>query len=119
MVFSEVLQDVGGRLEGCVGLVVMGMDGIPIEKLTLDDGVNFEMLATECTTILRNTRQASEDVGGGRLQELVIMTDTLVVLVEAITEDYVLLASTRRGEPYGRARYLLRQAAAKLEKEFL
>jgi hypothetical protein len=47
------------------------------------------------------------------------MTDTLVVLVEAITEDYVLLASTRRGEPYGRARYLLRQAASKLEKEFL
>lgn len=119
MVFDEVLHDVAGRLQGCVGLVVMGMDGIPIEKLTLDDGVNFEMLATECTTILRNTRQASEDVGAGRLREMIVMTDSLVVLAEAITEDYVLLATLRQGGSYGYARYLLRRAASKLEREFL
>ena len=119
MVFAEVLKEAGGRLEGCIGLVVMGMDGIPIEKLILDDGVNFEMLSTECTTILRNTRQASQDVGGGRLRELIIQTDAFVVLVEAITEDYVLLGTLRPGGPYGRARYLLRQASSKLEKEFL
>ena len=111
MVFSEVLQDVAGRLPGCLGLVVMGMDGIPIDKLTLDKDFNFEMLATECTTILRNTRQASEDVGGGPLRELIIMTESLVVMAQAITEDYVLLGTVRRRGPYGRARFLLKQAA--------
>ena len=108
MVFAEVLEDVAGRLEGCVGLVVMGMDGIPIEKLALDSGFNFEMLATECTTILRNTRQASEDVDAGQLRELIVMTDSLVVLAQAITEDYVLLGTVRQGGQYGRARFLQR-----------
>jgi predicted regulator of Ras-like GTPase activity (Roadblock/LC7/MglB family) len=119
MVFSDVLEDVAGRLTGCLGLVVMGMDGIPIDKQILDSGFNFEMLATECTTILRNTRQASEDVGGGPLRELIVMTESLVVLAQAITDDYVLLGAVRKGSPYGRARFLLQQAAMKLEKEFI
>jgi predicted regulator of Ras-like GTPase activity (Roadblock/LC7/MglB family) len=119
MIFAEVLQDVAGRLDGCLGLVVMGMDGIPIEKLYLDDAFNFEMLATESTSILRNTRQASEDVGAGRFRELIIMTDALVVLAVAITEDYVLLGAMRPGEAYGRARFLLKRATLALEKEFV
>ena len=119
MGFSEVLQDVSRRLPGCLGLVVMGMDGIPIDKLTLDSGFNFEMLATECTTILRNTRQASENVGGGPLRELIVMTESLVVLTHAITDDYLLLGALRKGGPYGRARFLLQQAAMKLEEEFV
>jgi predicted regulator of Ras-like GTPase activity (Roadblock/LC7/MglB family) len=119
MVFSEVLQELAGRLPGCVGLVVMGMDGIPIDRINLDSGFNFEMLATECTTILRSTRQASEDVGGGRLRELIVLTDSLVVLAQAITEDYVLLGAVRRAGHHGRARFYLQQAALRLEKEFL
>jgi predicted regulator of Ras-like GTPase activity (Roadblock/LC7/MglB family) len=119
MVFSEVLQDVAGRLPGCLGLVVMGMDGIPIDKLTLDSGFNFEMLATESTTILKSTRQASEEVGGGSLRELIVMTETLIVLAQAITDDYVLLGALRKDSPYGRARFVLQQAAMKLEKEFM
>ena len=119
MVFAEALREVARRVEGCVGLVVMGMDGIPIEKLVLDEGINFEMLATECTTILRTTRQASEDVGAGRLHELIVMTDSLVVLAMTITEDYVLLGALRKNGHYGRARYVLRKATLRLAKEFL
>ena len=120
MGFSEVLQDLAGRLEGCIGLVVMGLDGIPVEKLVVDPTVSFEMLATESTTILRNTRQASEDVGGGHLKELILMTDTLVVLAVAITDDYVLLGALRQGDGlYGKARFFLKRACAQLEKEFL
>lgn len=119
MIFAEVLQELAKRLDGCVGLVVMGMDGIPIERLALDDGVNFEMLATECTTILRNARQASETVGAGPFLELIIMTESLVVLAVAITDDYLLLGAMRQGAPYGRARFLLRRATLRLEREFV
>jgi predicted regulator of Ras-like GTPase activity (Roadblock/LC7/MglB family) len=119
MVFSEVLKDVADRLEGGVGIVVMGMDGIPIEKIALDEGFNFEMLSTECTSILRTTRQASEDGGAGELRELVIMTQSLTILVATITPDYVLLAAVRPETPYGRARFYLKRAAAQLEKEFV
>ncbi len=118
MVFAEVLQDVAERLEGGVGIVVMGMDGIPIERMALEQGFNFEMLATECTSILRTTRQASEDGGAGELRELIVMTESLTILVATITPDYVLLAAVRQDTPYGRARFYLKRAALKLKKEF-
>ncbi len=118
MVFSEVLQEVAQRVDGWVGLVVMGMDGIPIEKLTLDEEFNFETLATECTAVLRTSRQASEEVGAGSLRELTIMTESLVILAVAITEDYILLGAMKRGGNHGRARFVMRRASLRLEKEF-
>ncbi len=123
MVFTEVLQDVSSKLEGCIGLVVMGMDGIPIDRYIPEappaGTPNFDMLATESTTLLRSTRQASEEVSAGRLRELIFMTDQVVVLSVAITEEYVLFGAVKSGTNYGKARFLMKRAALALEKEFL
>jgi predicted regulator of Ras-like GTPase activity (Roadblock/LC7/MglB family) len=118
MVFAEVLRDLTQRVHGWVGLVVMGLDGIPIERLAVDDGVNFETLAAECTALLKTTRQTSEEVGAGSLREITITTEHLVILAVAITEDYILLGAMRRGSNYGLARYVMRRASLRLEKEF-
>ena len=119
MVFTEVLEEVTSRVEGCIGLVVMGMDGIPIERYLAKGQHNFDMLSTEATSLLRSTRQASEDVGAGALKELIFMTETLVVMAVAITDDYVLLAALEQGTNYGKARFHLKRAAMRLEKEFV
>jgi len=126
LVFTEVLQDVSSKLEGCIGLVVMGMDGIPIDRYIPEvppggpgGTPNFDMLATESTTLLRSTRQASDEVSAGRLRELIFMTDQVVVLSVAITEEYVLFGAVQSGTNYGKARFLMKQAALALEKEFL
>ena len=111
------------KIEGCIGLVVMGMDGIPIDRYIPEapaDGTpNFDMLATESTTLLRATRQASEEVSAGLLRELIFMTDQVVVLSVAITEEYVLFGAVKSGTNYGKARFLMKRAALALEKEFL
>jgi predicted regulator of Ras-like GTPase activity (Roadblock/LC7/MglB family) len=125
LVFSEVLQDASSNIEGCIGLVVMGMDGIPIERFVPEKGAgsdgtpNFDMLATESTTLLRSTRQASEEVNAGSLHELIFMTDRIVVLSVAITDEYVLFGAVKRGTNYGKARFFMKRAALALEKEFL
>jgi len=123
LVFTEVLEDVSSKLEGCIGLVVMGMDGIPIDRYIpeVPPGAtpNFDMLATESTTLLRSTRQASDEVSAGMLRELIFMTDQIVVLSVAITEEYVLFGAVKSGTNYGKARFLMKRAALALEKEFL
>lgn len=119
MVFTEVLEDISSKVEGCIGLVVMGMDGIPIERYVTNGQNNFDMLSTEATTLLRSTRQASEDVGAGALKELIFMTESLIVMAVAITEDYVLMGALQQGTNYGKARFHLKRAAMKLEKEFV
>ena len=118
MVFADVLRDLTERVDGWVGLVVMGLDGIPIERLSIDDSINFEALAAECTALLKTTRQASEEVGAGNLREIVITTENIVILAVAITEDYILLGAMRRGANHGLARYVMRRATLRLEKEF-
>ena len=124
MVFTEVLKDVSSKIEGCIGLVVMGMDGIPIDRYIPEappsDGTpNFDMLATESTALLRATRQASDEVSAGLLRELIFMTDQVVVLSVAITAEYVLFGAVKSGTNYGKARFLMKRAALALEKEFL
>ena len=124
MVFTEVLKDVSSKMEGCVGLVVMGMDGIPIDRYipeapTSDGTPNFDLLATESTALLRATRLASEEVSAGLLRELIFMTDQVIVLSVAITEEYVLFGAVKSGTNYGKARFLMKRAALALEKEFL
>jgi len=119
MLFAEVLEGVADRVDGCVGLMIMGVDGIPIEKLSMDDSFNFELLATEWTALLRNARQTSEEMGTGRLQEWTVKTDAVILLAVAITEDYFLLAAMRSGGNFGRARFALRRATSQLEREFV
>jgi len=123
LVFAEVLHDVTSKIEGCIGIVVMGMDGIPIERYqpakAVEGAPNFDMLATECTSLLRTTRQASEEVSAGALRELIFMTEKVVVLIVAITSEYVLFAAVQSGTNYGKARFYMKRAAIVLEKEFL
>lgn len=124
MVFSEVLIEASSKIEGCIGLVVMGMDGIPIDRFIPErppgDGTpNFDMLATESTTLLRSTRQASEEVNAGPLHELIFMTEQVIVMSVAITDEYVLFGAVKNGSNYGKARFVMKRAALALEKEFL
>ena len=76
------------------------------------------MLATECTSLLRTTRQASQEVDAGALRELIFMTEKVVVLTVAITNDYVLFAAVESGTNYGKTRFHMKRAALTLEKEF-
>jgi predicted regulator of Ras-like GTPase activity (Roadblock/LC7/MglB family) len=119
MVFEEVLQEVAVRVDGCVGLMIMGVDGIPIEKLSVDARYNFELLATEWTALLRNTRQTMQDVNAGLMREWVVRTDELILLAVAITDEYFLLGVMRSGGNYGRARFAMKRATFALEKEFV
>lgn len=119
MVFTEVLRDISSRIDGSIGFVVMGMDGIPIERLIADGQQNFDLLATESTTLLRTTRLAAEELKAGPLREVSFRTEQLLVLVVAITEEYVLLGALSKGSNYGKARFHMKRAALRLEKEFL
>ncbi|MGH9332937.1 MAG: roadblock/LC7 domain-containing protein [Vicinamibacteria bacterium] len=119
MVFTDVLKEVSAKVEGSIGYVVMGMDGIPIERHIADRRHNFELIATESTTLLRSTQQATQELGTGPLQELSFATSQITVLAVAITEEYILLGALSKETSYGKARFYMKRAAMLLEKEFV
>jgi predicted regulator of Ras-like GTPase activity (Roadblock/LC7/MglB family) len=116
--FSDALGAVARRVPEAEVLMVMGTDGIPIEKLMIRPDPNMEAVAAEYTTLLRASVSASADTGLGSLKELAIATERMTTLLVAITPEYFLFASLPPGAIVGRARFALRLAAFELRREF-
>jgi predicted regulator of Ras-like GTPase activity (Roadblock/LC7/MglB family) len=117
--FSDALRRVARRIPEAEVLMVIGTDGIPIEKLHLREQAENEAVAAELTGLLRATVSTSEETGLGPLRELSVGTDRRSALLVSITPDYFLYASLAPGAILGRARFALRLAGASLLSEFL
>ena len=116
--FAEALQTIAGKVPEAEVLMVIGTDGIPIDKLTVQAVADIEAVAAEHTTLLRASLSSAGDTDLGALQELSVVTDRMTTLLMAITPEYFLFASLRPGAIVGRARFALRIAGLSLREEF-
>ena len=99
--------------------MLVGTDGLSIEKVIRKETLNIELLVAEFTTILRNTAQTAAEVKASGLDELILVTERVVVLLKAITTEYFLMIILGEGANIGRARFELKKAKYILEKEFV
>lgn len=116
--FSELLDSIVNKVEGTLAAVIMGMDGIAIEKRILDENINVESLAAEYTTALRLSSSSAQEVGMGVLQEYILSTENRIIIIRMITPDYFVLLLLAREGNIGRARFELKKAKYLLSKEF-
>jgi predicted regulator of Ras-like GTPase activity (Roadblock/LC7/MglB family) len=117
--FAITLKEIADRLDDVECILLMGTDGLPIEKVVKGESLNVELLTAEFTTILRNTAQTAAEVDAGALEEFILLTDRLIVLLKAITQEYFLMMILTEGANIGRARFELKKAKYVLEKEFV
>ena len=116
--FGEALRLVSTKVPETQMLMIMGTDGIPIEKLVVRPDPNLEAVAAEYTTLLRASVSASSDTGLGELRELWVVTEKLIAILVSITDEYFLFAALAPGALAGRARFALRLAGMSLKREF-
>ena len=116
--FADVLRGIARRVPEAEVAMIIGTDGIPIEKLILRPDSNMEAVAAEHTTLLRAGLSAAEDTGLGSLLELTVVTERMTTLLVAITAEYFVFLSLARGAVLGRARFALRLASLALRREF-
>ena len=116
--FGETLQQIARRVPEAEVVMVIGTDGIPIDKLTLRPVPDLEAVAAEHTTLLRASLSTAGDTGLGGLRELAVVTDRMTTLLMAITPEYFLFAALSPGAIIGRARFALRLAGLSLREEF-
>jgi predicted regulator of Ras-like GTPase activity (Roadblock/LC7/MglB family) len=118
--FKETLENIIERTEGSLGALIMGIDGIAVERLLRDAGqeANLDVAAAEFTSLVRSAQKAGKDTGLGHLRELMISLESAVVIMRLLGKDYfVVLAISPEGN-LGRARFELRKAELHLNKEF-
>jgi predicted regulator of Ras-like GTPase activity (Roadblock/LC7/MglB family) len=117
--FAVTLKDIANKLDDLECIMLVGTDGLPIEKVVRKETLNVELLVAEFTTILRNTAQTAAEVEAGPLDEMILLTQRVVVLLKAITTEYFLMIILSEGANIGRARFELKKAKYILEKEFV
>lgn len=117
--FSDTLRQVASRVPETQLLIVMGTDGIPIERLVVRQAANLEAVAAEYTSLLKSGVAVAADTGLGQLKELSVVTEKMIALLVAITPDYFIFAGLEPGAVMGRARFALRLAGVALGKEFV
>ena len=120
MGFIDTLTQITDRIEGSAGTIILGIDGILIERYVrdLDPSLDLDLIATEFTTLLRRSMRTASDTELGELQEMVFVADRLTFLFRPITPEYFLVLALNPGGNVGRARFELRKAQLALESEF-
>ncbi len=119
--FREVLHDAMRRTEGCLGALIMGTDGIVVEKVWQAAGAPAEMnpdaVAAEFASLIKSAHRAGGEMGLGRLSEMTFTGEGGIFILRFVSEDYFIAAVLSPEGNFGRARYELRRAELLLEKE--
>lgn len=120
MGFTDTLTEIIYRIEGCAAVIILGIDGIPIERQVgdLDPTIDLDLMVTEFTTLVRRNLRTAADTELGEMQEMVFVMDLLTLVARPITPEYFLLVALNPGGNVGRARFELRKAQLAMESEF-
>jgi predicted regulator of Ras-like GTPase activity (Roadblock/LC7/MglB family) len=118
--FKETLQSVIDRTEGATGALIMGIDGIAVEKVLTEEGraSNLDVAAAEFTSLVRSAQRAGVDIGLGNVMEMVLGFDEINLLLRLFNRDYFVVLAIRKDGNLGRGRFELRKVELDLAREF-
>ncbi|MEN3335410.1 MAG: hypothetical protein V7641_4775 [Blastocatellia bacterium] len=120
MGFAETLNHITERIEGCAAAIILGIDGIAIERQIkdVDPLLDIDLIATEFTTLVRRNMRTATDAEMGEVREMVFVTDLLTLVLRPITPEYFLMLALNPSGNVGQARFELRKAQLAMETEF-
>lgn len=121
--FKETLQSVVNKTESCIGAMVMGTDGIAVEKFWIPEAMNKTLDVTvavaEYSSLMRNARRTNRELEIGNLKELNLVNENGIYLMRLINDDYFVAMVLQPNGNIGRGRYELQRAELVLEHEFV
>lgn len=119
--FKDILQEISDRTEGCLNVLIIGLDGIIVEQAGQEKAefANFDLIIAEYTSLLRKAAQISGDADLDGLSEMTISNGKGIFILRLVSEDYFLALVLTPDGNFGRGRYELRRAELLLENEFV
>lgn len=118
--FKESLQTIVENTDGSLGALIMGADGLSVEKFFTEEGsaANLDVAAAELTSLVRSAMKSGNDLDLGELSEMVVAMGRATFLMRLFSRDYFVTLAMRPDGNLGRARYELRKAELQLAGEF-
>jgi predicted regulator of Ras-like GTPase activity (Roadblock/LC7/MglB family) len=117
-VFTKHLKKVVDNVDGGVGGLIMGLDGIPVETyVRQEQKVDINTIGMEFSFILTQVKKAAEILEVGDLEEISIKAEQLTVVIRMLSADYFLGVVISADGNFGKCRFLMRVTAPKLIAE--
>jgi len=117
-VFTEHLKRVVDHVDGGIGGLIMGLDGIAVDSYIADGNkMDITTLGMEFSFILGQVKKASEILRLGGVNELTIKAESLYLVVRMINPEYFLAIVLSADGNFGKCRFLMRLAQPKLLAE--
>jgi predicted regulator of Ras-like GTPase activity (Roadblock/LC7/MglB family) len=115
--FLERLSSITRRIEGAVALSLVAGDGIPVESVNSDPGLDLELLAAELIAQVRVISDDHRELNVGEVRHLALTTDRFTLMVSGLAAGYYLMLVLADSASYGRARFELRRARLLFESD--
>ena len=118
--FKEALQTIVEKTDGSLGALIMGADGLSVEKFFNEEGMNanLDVAAAEFTSLVRSAGRSANELDLGDLREMVVPLGKVTFAMRLFTKDYFVVLALKPEGNLGRARYELRKAELVLAQEF-
>ncbi len=117
--FTERLQQVTDHLDGALAVSLVAKDGIAVESIILDQDLDLELLAAELMSQVRAVSQDHRELSVGKVRLFSLTTESFILMVGALTDEYYLLVVLEAGSNFGRARFELRRAVLLFEEDLI
>lgn len=115
--FNEILQRIVDETNGALGAILMGYDGIAIDQYFKPrKGLDLSLVAVEYSNVLKEIRRTAEILDTGAMEEVVVKTERLMVVIRTLTDEYFIALTLEREGNFGKGRYLLMREAPRLRE---
>lgn len=116
MTFLEIMQSLVDAVPDALGATIMGMDGLTIEQYT-PGGYDVETVGVEYGKVVDEIKHAAGVLDLGMVEEVCVTADETCIILRMVTQGYYIALVLSSSANTGRARFLLKSAALKAEKE--
>lgn len=116
--FKQKLTRVVSNVDGAIGCVLMGFDGIAIDSFWAQEFPQMNAVAVELSNMLDKFRRLQiADVGP--IYEVSITSGDITTLARVVAEDYLLILALSDEADVGRGQTMLRLISPFVEKEMM
>src|SRR5262245_43252351 len=99
MGFADTLAGIANRIDGCAAVLILGIDGIPIDRHVrdIDPAIDIDAIAAEFTTLVKRGMRTAASAELGEMREMMLASDLMTFLLRPITPEYFLLLALNPG----------------------
>ncbi len=117
MDMGEILKELVKNVDGAMGSLLAGFDGVAVASVTADENLDMQEIAALVTEALTKVIKTGEDLKSGELEEFMAQYEKGILYARPVNDNYWIGLALESGANIGRAKMELKKALPKMLKE--